>query len=1296
MSGMRYVFIGTILLLLAGIQTLHSQEMVVSEYYNIQFETSEWSEFIVVKDNLNAAGYMISDANTGQNIRQGGPRFNDVPLWRNLRAGTIIVLWHRELPVTVTLDSNAADGYIELSSTDAKFFTTLLFPGGTTGMSLADAGDVMQIMRPDTSNVHMLAHAKPTGPIYDNAIGPKVNFDSGAVGAGRSNRITGRTLAAYSFGVTKDSAVAGFNDSRGLPNRWDGPRTFQGVPNINHWFWRETREPQWSSSPTVTVVSKTALRHVIEWTPLVDGNTLDSSTGYVVLRDTLNFASFPTNGIRDGLMITKGARIGTAVVLDVRPTIIGQRYTDSLNLFCGQSYTYRVYGYRYRQDDQLALTDDTTARGRQYNELRFAQSAVVSKPNPTKPLIQASRIEFCPGDTVTLTTAAVADRYDWTLNGGPLAVGGTTRVVVREPGVYRLTVTADGGCMATSDAITLTTLPAQEVEVTPSGTQTICATDSVTITALTDAPAYQWIRDGNVIGGATFKTFTARTPGDYQVRISSAAGCPGISQSVRIKTPDVRYRFEPNTLNFGVLGQCKSDTTLSIELVNEGKVAITITTAAFPPGYALSSPAPGFVVGVGERQVVQILFAPATAGVSTGTATFAAVPCNITASFSVRGERIQVSAALDRARVDFGTYTVCPTTVIKPDSTFRITNSGTSIITVRVPRVDPPFYLLTDFPAPIPVPPGGSLPIQIQYRPLGADRDRGVIQQISFPFSSSTCNDMLRAQLQAASYKPAFVVDEDSIDVGVVLWCSSSFDTSFVVSNPKPVPITITGVVGSGWTFLGSPTTIEPNTSRSIPVRIQPAGTPGAFAMVGELTADPCALKSPVHAEGIVIAPSYSSATAMMDFGARSACGPVQPLVRPSFVVAKGLSGLRSTVRSVAIGGPFTADIVVGRTFVDTLFFNVTFTAPGLGSFSDSLNVELGPCGSPLSIELTGEITSSGRTTTMSSSGFGVLAPGETSTQTIRVTNTGSDTIAVESLDGIVAPFRVLSSMPTLPTRLSPGADAEIVIEYAFAGYDRRDSLTIISRTTGVCQDTIKLPALGSTTSPGTLPSLFVSAPTNIVGKVGTIVEVPISIESTVPLDSVKITTITIYVSYDGSLLKALSVNQGTNGFQASIVESSVGKARIVVTNTIPIVAASPLVRVAMQTYVSSSNTSVFSIDSTVVTGAVVTGRDGNITVLADCQISASTAGVGQAVALRMSSVDGNTIGFEITTLTDDLSNVDLYDFSGRRISSPLSAQLPVGSYHITLDVSQNPSGVYQLVFRHGRHTISQPVFLVR
>ena len=52
-----------------------AQEMVISEYFNIVDVNAEWTELVVVSDNLNAVGWILTDANTGQIVRQGGPQF---------------------------------------------------------------------------------------------------------------------------------------------------------------------------------------------------------------------------------------------------------------------------------------------------------------------------------------------------------------------------------------------------------------------------------------------------------------------------------------------------------------------------------------------------------------------------------------------------------------------------------------------------------------------------------------------------------------------------------------------------------------------------------------------------------------------------------------------------------------------------------------------------------------------------------------------------------------------------------------------------------------------------------------------------------------------------------------------------------------------------------------------------------------------------------------------------------------------------------------------------------------------
>jgi hypothetical protein len=663
----------TVIVLCCSTMAIRAQDVVISEYTNDLSPDFEWTEFVVVKDDANIVGYFVTDNNGAQSARQGGIRFKDVPMWRHVREGTIIVLRHRNGAAFTGRDADASDGFLDLGALDTEFFDFINFSGNAGAeLNIANEGDFLEVLRPDTTHVHGLGHRRPTGTYYDACAAPKVNHDTTNVGNGRSIAVTGRSIAAYGAGNGKDSTSVGINLTRGLPNRVDNAKAFAGIPSLNHLAWREWREPEWTATPTITVVNRTATAQTIEWTPLNDPYPVDNTTGVIILRDTNAFTGFSPSGIRDGASITVGQSLSTATVIAVQPNSAGTRYTDSVGLRCGGTYWYRVYGYRYGADQQLPLsqTADSTARGRQYNEKVWAQSGPVTKALPEKPVVTASRTLICPGDTVTLTSTTIPGTvtYSWTVNGQGVSVGGTTRIVVRDAGTYRLRVTADGGCFSESDPITITELPAQQLSLAPAGTQRICAGDSVLLSVGTDAPRFEWYLDGVLIPGATTKTLAVRQSGDYFVRTVTSQGCPGISDIVQVRIRDAAFTIEPPSVDFGTLGACVASSERTVEFVNTGSEPITPTSASFPPGFTLVSPTPGSVtLQPGQRITATLRFAPAAIGVTAGNATVVSVPCSASAIVALRGERTQAVATLDRARVDYGTYTSCPSSVVRAD-----------------------------------------------------------------------------------------------------------------------------------------------------------------------------------------------------------------------------------------------------------------------------------------------------------------------------------------------------------------------------------------------------------------------------------------------------------------------------------------------------------------------------------------------------------------------------------------------------------------------------------------------------
>ena len=514
-----------ILLLFFGALVSAAQDVVVSEYFNTGDPTTEWTEIVVVKDNLNLVGWIVTDNNTEQNEAQGGVKFRDVPLWRNVRAGTIIVIWHRRGSSFTGRDIDPSDGYLEIGRDDGTIVDVAQFgvsPGGP--MNIAAGGDFLQVLDADTVHVHGVGHRNPTGPYYDAAARPKANAD-GSVPNNGSVSVVGSSLAAYDAGITSDSVQITTSASAitlGLPNRFAGT----AMTSRNHLLWRRWREPSWSiAAPTLRLVSQTATDQTVEWSAVTDSYPADRVTGVMLLRDTAGFAGFDASSIRDGASFNVGQNVSTALVVAVQPTEAGSRFTDP-GVECGKRYWYRAYAYRYAADQRLAVTPDSSARGRQWVTDVWAESPRIDRPLPAKPIIRANATAICPGDTLTLITSSVGTYYEWTVDGQPVTVTGTTRITITQPGRYTLRVTAEGGCQAVSDVFVVNALPAPVVDVTPSGTLTICTGDSVVLTATTPAAVYEWRRNGAVIAGATTSRYTARQAGDYQVRVSSATGCP--------------------------------------------------------------------------------------------------------------------------------------------------------------------------------------------------------------------------------------------------------------------------------------------------------------------------------------------------------------------------------------------------------------------------------------------------------------------------------------------------------------------------------------------------------------------------------------------------------------------------------------------------------------------------------------------------------------------------------------------------------------------------------------------------
>jgi hypothetical protein len=142
--------------------------------------------------------------------------------------------------------------------------------------------------------------------------------------------------------------------------------------------------------------------------------------------------------------------------------------------------------------------------------------AVAVNPLPDAS-ITAPAINFCAGDSITLTASSNSDySYQWFSNNDPIPAATFNSFNTKYSGNFAVTTT-NNGCSNMSDpvAITRTPIPAKPV---------ITATGSVLKSNL--PTGNQWYKDGVEIPGATSQTYAATTNGIYSVQVTTN-GCQG-------------------------------------------------------------------------------------------------------------------------------------------------------------------------------------------------------------------------------------------------------------------------------------------------------------------------------------------------------------------------------------------------------------------------------------------------------------------------------------------------------------------------------------------------------------------------------------------------------------------------------------------------------------------------------------------------------------------------------------------------------------------------------------------------
>ena len=228
-------------------------------------------------------------------------------------------------------------------------------------------------------------------------------------------------------------------------------------------------------------------------------------------------------------------------------------HTASLNVCLGETVTLTSntstgFTYQWLKDNTI-LTEATSSA--YVVKISGKYSVIVTNSNqcskqsaadtvtyytaPTATITAQGSLSLCQGNSlVLLANNGIGYSYKWMKNGVIIPSTTTASYTANSAGGYKVAIT--NKCWTTtSDQITIAINPLPTVNISPTGPINICTDANVILHANSaQANSYQWIKETDIIAGATSSTFAAAQTGNYSVKVYNSSNCYANSPIVSV------------------------------------------------------------------------------------------------------------------------------------------------------------------------------------------------------------------------------------------------------------------------------------------------------------------------------------------------------------------------------------------------------------------------------------------------------------------------------------------------------------------------------------------------------------------------------------------------------------------------------------------------------------------------------------------------------------------------------------------------------------------------------------------
>ncbi len=169
--------------------------------------------------------------------------------------------------------------------------------------------------------------------------------------------------------------------------------------------------------------------------------------------------------------------------------------------------------------------------------LKSAAITVTVSGLPQATITPTGATTFCLYSSVTLNAnTGTGLSYQWIKYGIPISGATSASLVVTATGSYKVMVTNASGCTRKSAAVSVTVNPLPTASIIAGGSTSICAGDSVMLTASTNiaGSTFEWKKNNILINNAITSVYAAKSTGAFKAIVTSPAGCKKGSNTINV------------------------------------------------------------------------------------------------------------------------------------------------------------------------------------------------------------------------------------------------------------------------------------------------------------------------------------------------------------------------------------------------------------------------------------------------------------------------------------------------------------------------------------------------------------------------------------------------------------------------------------------------------------------------------------------------------------------------------------------------------------------------------------------